>query len=211
MSNTPSVETASVFTSQDPLVLFDEWMQAAAKSEPNDPNAMALATVDAHGLPDVRVVLLKGVDRSGFVFYTNLDSAKGSELRTSGKAALCFHWKTLRRQIRVRGPVARVSDAEADAYFESRPRDSRIGAWASRQSQPLTSRFELEKEVARYAAKYAVGHVPRPPHWSGFRVLPQQIEFWRDRPFRLHDRLVFHRQGPVDAAHWEWTAQHLFP
>lgn len=200
-----------IFTSQDPMALFDEWMEAAGKSELNDPNAMALATVDEDGLPDVRMVLLKGADKAGFVFYTNLESAKGRELAASGKAALCFHWKSLRRQIRVRGPVERVTDAEADAYYDSRARDSRIGAWASRQSRPLEGRFELEKEVARYAAKYAVGHVPRPPHWSGFRILPQQIEFWRDRPFRLHDRLVFRRSGDLTAENWNWTTQRLFP
>lgn len=204
-------DTPDVFTSQDPLVLFEEWLEAAGKSEPNDPNAMALATVDEEGLPDVRMVLLKGADRGGFVFYTNLESAKGRELLTSGKAAVCFHWKSMRRQIRVRGPIAQVSDQEADAYFQSRARDSRIGAWASQQSRPLQGRFELEKEVARYAAKYAIGEVPRPPHWSGFRIMPQQIEFWRDRPFRLHDRLVFHRQGDVTGNGWDWTTERLYP
>lgn len=204
-------DTPDVFTSQDPLVLFEEWLEAAGKSEPNDPNAMALATVDEDGLPDVRMVLLKGADRDGFVFYTNLESAKGRELLTSGKAAVCFHWKSMRRQIRVRGPIAQVSDQEADAYFQSRARDSRIGAWASQQSRPLAGRFELEKEVARYAAKHAVGEVPRPPYWSGFRIMPQQIEFWRDRPFRLHDRLVFHRQGDVTGDGWDWTTERLFP
>ncbi len=204
-------DTTDVFTSQDPLVLFEEWLEAAGKSEPNDPNAMALATVDEDGLPDVRMVLLKGADRGGFVFYTNLESAKGRELLTSGKAAVCFHWKSMRRQIRVRGPIAQVSDQEADAYFQSRARDSRIGAWASQQSRPLKGRFELEKEVARYAAKHAVGEVPRPPYWSGFRIMPQQIEFWRDRPFRLHDRLVFHRQGDVTGDGWDWTTERLYP
>ena len=211
MTETTPDDAPDVFTSQDPLGLFEEWLAAAGTSEPNDPNAMALATVDQDGLPDVRMVLLKGADRDGFVFYTNLESAKGRELLSSGKAALCFHWKSLRRQIRVRGPVVGVSDAEADAYFQSRARDSRIGAWASRQSRPLKGRFELEKEVARYTAKYAIGDVPRPPHWSGFRLLPQQIEFWRDRPFRLHDRLVFHRQGDLPGAGWDWTTQRLFP
>lgn len=204
-------DTPDIFTSQDPLVLFEEWLEAAGKSEPNDPNAMALATVDEEGLPDVRMVLLKGADRAGFVFYTNLESAKGRELLSSSKAALCFHWKSLRRQIRVRGPIAQVSDEEADAYFQSRARDSRIGAWASQQSRPLESRFHLEKEVARYTAKHAIGEVPRPPYWSGFRVMPQQIEFWRDRPFRLHDRLVFHRQGNVSGDGWDWTTERLFP
>lgn len=204
-------DAADIFTSRDPLSLFEEWLETATASEPNDPNAMALATVDESGLPDVRMVLLKGADRAGFVFYTNFESAKGRELLASGKAALCFHWKSLRRQVRVRGPVVQVSDEEADAYFQSRARDSRIGAWASRQSRPLEGRFELEKEVALYTAKYAVGHIPRPPHWSGFRVMPTQIEFWRDRPFRLHDRLVFYRQGAPDSDTWNWTTQHLFP
>lgn len=204
-------DTPDVFTSQDPLVLFEEWLEAAGKSEPNDPNAMALATVDEDGLPDVRMVLLKGADRGGFVFYTNLESAKGRELLASGKAAACFHWKSMRRQIRVRGPIAQVSDQEADTYFQSRARDSRIGAWASQQSRPLEGRFELEKEVARYTAKHAIGEVPRPPYWSGFRIMPQQIEFWRDRPFRLHDRLVFHRQGDVTGNGWDWTTERLYP
>ncbi|GAA6157621.1 pyridoxamine 5'-phosphate oxidase [Pyruvatibacter sp. HU-CL02332] len=204
-------DTPDVFTSQDPLVLFEEWLEAAGKSERNDPNAMALATVDEDGLPDVRMVLLKGADRGGFVFYTNLESAKGRELLASGKAAVCFHWKSMRRQIRVRGPIAQVSDQEADTYFQSRARDSRIGAWASQQSRPLEGRFELEKEVARYTAKHAIGEVPRPPYWSGFRIMPQQIEFWRDRPFRLHDRLVFHRQGDVTGNGWDWTTERLYP
>ncbi|MDW3099133.1 MAG: pyridoxamine 5'-phosphate oxidase [Alphaproteobacteria bacterium] len=204
-------DTPDVFTSQDPLVLFEEWLEAAGKSEPNDPNAMALATVDEDGLPDVRMVLLKGADRGGFVFYTNLESAKGRELLASGKAAVCFHWKSMRRQIRVRGPIAQVSDQEADTYFQSRARDSRIGAWASQQSRPLEGRFELEKEVARYTAKHAIGEVPRPPYWSGFRIMPQQIEFWRDRPFRLHDRLVFHRHGDVTGNGWDWTTERLYP
>ena len=168
---------------------------------------MALATVDEGGLPDVRMVLLKGVDATGFVFYTNLESAKGVELAATPKAALCFHWKSLRRQVRVRGPVVPVTDEEADAYYDSAARQSRIGAWASKQSRPLESRFHLEKEVARYAAKYGISKVPRPPHWSGFRVVPQSIEFWRDRPFRLHDRLVFSRDH--DEAPWQTVR--LFP
>ncbi|MDF1687252.1 MAG: pyridoxamine 5'-phosphate oxidase [Parvibaculaceae bacterium] len=202
-----SAQTDPVFTTQDPFRLFDEWMQLAQKKELNDANAMAVATVDADGMPDIRMVLLKGWDPTGFVFYTNLESAKGEELLGQPKAAYCFHWKSLRRQIRLRGTIVRVSDAEADAYFQSRAKDSQIGAWASRQSRPLESRFELEKEVARYTAKYALGKVERPPHWSGFRLQPLSIEFWRDRPFRLHDRLVFKREN-TDA---DWTTSHLFP
>lgn len=196
-----------IFASGNPFELFREWLALAGEKEPNDPNAMALATADADGLPDVRMVLLKGFDEAGFVFYTNLESDKGRELAANAKAALCFHWKSLRRQVRVRGQVERVSDAEADAYFATRAKDSQIGAWASRQSRPLESRFALEKEVAKYAAKYALKEVDRPPHWSGFRIVPERIEFWRDRPFRLHDRLVFLREG----AQGHWRTERLFP
>jgi len=196
------------FTAADePFTLFGQWLKDAEASEPNDANAMTLATVDADGLPDARMVLLKGFDALGFVFYTNTGSAKGQELLATMKAALVFHWKSLRRQVRVRGPVELVSDREADEYFASRPRGSRIGAWASQQSQPLESRFALEKAVARFTAKYGIGEIPRPAHWTGFRVRPVQIEFWHDRPFRLHDRLVFRRGAPEGA----WSKARLFP
>jgi len=191
----------------DPFGLFARWLEDATASEPNDPNAMALATVDADGLPDARMVLLKGFDGQGFVFYTNAESAKGRELAAVPKAALLFHWKSLRRQVRVRGPVENVTDAEADAYFASRPRGSRIGAWASQQSRPLESRFALEKAVAVYKAKFGVGEIPRPAYWRGFRVRPVAIEFWHDRPFRLHDRIRFHRAAPDG----EWQRERLYP
>ena len=191
----------------DPFALFAAWFADAEASEPNDPNAMALATVDADGLPDVRVVLLKGWDRDSFVFYTNRESAKGRELATTPKAALNFHWKSLLRQVRIRGPVIPVSDAEADAYYASRPRGSRIGAWASQQSRPLGDRAELEQRVADLEAEYADADPPRPPHWSGFRVEPRDIEFWHDRPFRLHDRVLFRRPDAASA----WTRTRLYP
>jgi pyridoxamine 5'-phosphate oxidase len=191
----------------DPLGLFGEWFQEAQKSEPNDPNGMTLATVDKDGLPNARMVLLKSFDERGFVFYTNYESCKGQELLANPKAALVFHWKSLRRQVRIRGPVETVSGEEADLYFASRSRDSRIGAWASQQSRPLESRFALEAAAAKYAAKYALGEVPRPPHWSGFRVKPQTMEFWHDRPFRLHDRVIFHKGHEQGT----WSKERLYP
>ncbi|HZG29871.1 Pyridoxamine 5'-phosphate oxidase [Ensifer adhaerens] len=184
----------SDFTEEnEPFTLFAQWLSDATESELNDPNALALATVDDEGLPNVRMVLLKGFDQDGFVFYTNYESQKGRELLGARKAAMCFHWKSLRRQVRVRGDVETVTDAEADEYYASRARGSRIGAWASKQSRPLESRFALEKAVAEYTAKFGLGDIPRPPHWSGFRLKPRAIEFWHDRKFRLHDRVEFKR------------------
>ena len=192
-------------TADDPIALFADWLSEAVKSEVNDPNAMALATVDGDGLPDVRMVLLKDAGADGFVFYTNLGSAKGRQLAASGKAALLFHWKSLRRQVRVRGTVSPVSDAEADAYWATRARPAQLGAWASEQSRPLPDRLAFEKAIAAYGLKFGLGKAPRPPHWSGFRLTPTHIEFWRDRPFRLHERLVF------DAAPGGWTTSRLYP
>jgi pyridoxamine 5'-phosphate oxidase len=192
---------------QNPFDIFADWLGTARKSEPNDPNAMALATADETGMPDVRMVLLKDLDETGFVFYTNLESAKGVQLVVNPQAALCFHWKSLRRQVRVRGIISSVSDEEANAYFASRARDSRIGAWASAQSRPLEDRFALEKSVAAHALKFGLGEVPRPTFWSGFRLTPMRIEFWRDKPFRLHDRLVFERAN----ANENWSTVKLYP
>jgi pyridoxamine 5'-phosphate oxidase len=191
----------------NPFALFAAWLLEAEAGEPNDPNAMALATVGEDGMPAVRMVLLKGADPRGFVFFTNLESRKGQDLRATPKAALCFHWKSLRRSVRVEGTVAPVSEEEADAYFATRSRASRIGAWASQQSRPLVGRFELERRVAEYTAKFAFGDIPRPPFWSGFCLVPHSIEFWKDGAFRLHDRLVFRR----DRVDHPWTTERLYP
>ncbi|KQR32348.1 pyridoxamine 5'-phosphate oxidase [Agrobacterium sp. CNPSo 3708] len=200
--------TSSDFTEEnEPFALFAEWLRDATASEINDPNAVALASVDEDGMPSVRMVLLKAADERGFVIYTNFESRKGHELLGQQKAGLCFHWKSLRRQVRVRGLVEVVSDEEADEYYASRPRGSRIGAWASKQSRPLESRFALEKAVAEYTAKYALGEIPRPPYWSGFRINPLTIEFWHDRKFRLHDRVEFRRES-TDAP---WTKVRMYP
>jgi pyridoxamine 5'-phosphate oxidase len=196
------------FTDADePLALFSDWLAAAEKAEPDDPNAMALATTDESGMPDARMVLLKAFDADGFVFYSNSESDKGRELAADMKAAAVFYWKSLRRQVRIRGPVEGVSDAEADAYFRTRPLQSRIGAWASQQSRPLESRLALEAAVAKYAAKFALGGVPRPPYWVGYRIRPLTIEFWSHGAFRLHHRIRFSRAEPVGG----WEKQRLYP
>ncbi len=213
MSDTAPIEATSSLTSGDftaaeePFALFAAWLKDATAAEPRDPTAMTLATVDADGLPNARMVLLKGVDERGFVFYSNIDSQKGRELDAHAKAALVFHWKSLNRQVRIRGTVERVTPEEADAYFASRPKQAQIGAWASKQSAPLESRFAFEKAVALYAAKYAIGEVPRPPQWLGYRILPLRIEFWHDRLFRLHDRIEFVRET-LSAP---WNKTRLYP
>ena len=188
----------------EPLAPFRRWLDEAWKGEPNA-HAMTLATADPDGRPSARVVLLKGLDERGFVFYTNLESRKSTELVANPKAALCFLWKSLNRQVRVEGPVERVADDEADAYFASRPHDSQIGAWASDQSRPLENRAELERRVEAYSRRFGESTIPRPAYWSGFRVIPGRAEFWQERPFRLHDRLLFVREGE------EWRRERLFP
>ena len=200
------LRTRDFTVADDPFALFASWQDDAARTEPNDPTAMAVASVDEDGLPDLRMVLCKGHDDRGFVFYTNFESAKGRELLAQRKAACLFHWKSRRRQVRVRGPVEVVTAAEADAYFASRPRGSRVGAWASAQSRPLASRATLEGEVATVEARYP-DLVPRPPHWSGFRIRPLQIEFWSDGEYRLHDRILFAREALDEP----WSKTRLYP
>ncbi len=191
----------------NPLELFHQWFDEAKRCDALDePTAMSLATVNEEGMPSVRIVLLKDASPRGFTFYTNLESDKARHLRENPAAALCFYWPPLEKQIRIQGRVELVEEAEADAYFQSRPRESRIGAWASRQSRPLEDRFALEKRVALYTAKFGLGEIPRPPFWSGFRLVPQRIEFWLKKPFRLHERLRYHR-GEGD----EWTTERLYP
>lgn len=199
--------TSDFQSRNEPFTIFADWLKEATETEINDPNALALATVDETGMPNVRMVLLKGFDEKGFVFYTNFESAKGREILGQMKAAMCFHWKSRRRQVRVRGEIEVVSNEEADEYFASRPRGSRVGAWASKQSRPLESRFALEKAVAEYTAKFHVGNIPRPAHWSGFRLNPVAIEFWQDGKFRLHDRIQFIRSQDGEA----WEKSRLYP
>ena len=201
----PSPERRPIPAADDPVRLFRDWMAEAARTEPNDPNAMTLATCTQDGRPSARIVLLKDVDARGFVFYTNHQGRKGREVLANPFAALLFHWKTLGRQVRVEGDVEGVTDDEADAYYATRPRVSRLGAWASEQSRPLASRAELERRVAEFDARFPGESIPRPPHWSGFRVVPERVEFWQDMPFRLHDRRVYTRAGEG------WSVGALYP
>jgi pyridoxamine 5'-phosphate oxidase len=201
------LDDGGIAPSDDPFTLFKNWMTEAEASEPNDPNAMALSTVGKDGIPNVRMVLLKDVDARGFVFYSNSESTKGAELAENPHAAINFHWKSLRKAVRAQGTVAQVSDAEADSYFATRPKDSQIGAWASPQSRRMEGRWVFEKALAEYGIKYALTKVPRPSYWTGWRIAPLRIEFWRDRLFRLHDRLVYVR----DAADEPWRTERLFP
>ena len=206
------LDDGGIMPEGDPVALFTRWMQEAEKNEAKEANAMSLATVDGSGRPNIRMVLLKGWDADGFVFYSNKQSAKGEEIAAQPFAALCLHWKSQGRQVRLRGAVSEVSAQEADAYFATRPKDSQIGAWASPQSRPMEGRWAFEKEIAKYAAKYALTAVPRPPYWTGFRVAPFEIEFWRDRPFRLHDRLVYRREHILSGKDWgPWRTERLFP
>jgi pyridoxamine 5'-phosphate oxidase len=203
----PLPDDAALFAENEPFALFARWFKEAREKEPADPNAMALATADADGFPDVRMVLMKGFEDGAFVFYTNAESAKGAQLAANARAAICFYWKSIQRQVRARGLIEFVSDAEADAYFKSRDRGARLGAWASTQSRPLEDRLALEKRIAEYALQFGVGDVPRPPHWRGYRLAPLSLEFWRNRPFRLHDRLVFTRAAPGAP----WRKSRLYP
>ena len=204
----PSWLTSGDFTAADePFRLFATWFEEANQKEATEANAVAVATVDPDGFPNVRMVLLKGFDERGFVFYSNETSRKGRELAATPKAALAFHWPTLKRQVRVRGPVEIVAAEEADAYYASRPRLSQIAAWASKQSSPLENRIAFEARVAAYTAKFAVGSVPRPQFWIGYRVVPMSLEFWADRPFRMHDRIEFRR----DPASGAWVKTRLYP
>jgi len=203
----PPADDAGLFAENEPFALFERWFRDAREKEPNDPNGMALATADATGFPDVRMVLLKSFDAHGFVFYSNAESAKGRQLEENPRAAAVFHWKSIRRQVRIRGLIERASHEDADTYFKSRDRGARLGAWASQQSRPLEDRLALEKRIAEFAAKFGLGEIPRPEYWRGYRLMPLAVEFWRDRPFRLHDRLVFTRS----AAGEPWAKGRLYP